>query len=419
VSVVRNGAVGLAETGDQLAKSDRLFRAAISSFCSLTAPGRLDATRLDQLALPLMPLVTNESRRYAAAALSHAFPGPQGLVRRLADEDIAVSAPVLIGSPVLSDVDLIGLIGRHGLAHAAAISRRKNLNANIAALIRALGVAEEVNAPVAVVAVEPAAEQDNSAKPAIAETPAAATPIVAASRPAPLMAVTAEAVRRARAAALASQSAAQSQAPAASAVALPSAAAFEPVAAAFDDYVSAEPGAAEEAARDRLREMMMPAGRRAPSRAHPAQQSAHPALDWERVRRTAASLVPTGLSGRAALFHTAFADAFELDFAAATAIVEAGDQRRLSTALKAADLPMAEAFLIAALAFPPRFATTAAIRAFIETYAGIDLEKARREVSGWRERSPRKDSESTQWPEVANFAGEQPDVDRPQRAITA
>lgn len=395
MSVVRNGVAGRFEAEDGLAKSDRLFRAAISGFCSLTSPTRLDATRLDQLTLPLLPLVSDESRRYAAAALSHAFPGPQGLIRRIAEEDIAVSAPVLVGSPVLSDIDLIGLIGRHGLGHAGAIARRAKLNPNIASLIRALGVAGES------VAAEPAAKADIPARQDI--EPVAVAP----TRPAPLMAVTAEAVRKARAVAMASQTASAQVRPANTQTTAPVRETdVEPVAAAFDDCVRAEPGAAEEAARDRLREMMRPAGARAPSRAHPARQPVSPALDWDDVRRAAAALIPTGLTGKAALFHTALADTFDLDFAAAAAIAEAGDQRKLTTALKAAGLPVAEAFLIAVLAFPPRFATTAAIRSFIEAYAGIDVEKARREVSAWQRRSPRRDAASTAWPDVANLAGD-------------
>jgi uncharacterized protein (DUF2336 family) len=334
---------------DQVARSDRLFRAAVSGFCSMTSPTRLDASRLDQLALPLLPLVSDESRRYAAAALSRSFPGPQGLIRRLAEDEIAISAPILAASPVLGDIDLIGLIGRHGLAHAAAVARRSGLNPNIAALIRALGLAEDREA-------EPAdarAASDNAHVLPV-ETPAAET-VAAGARQVPT----------------------------------------GPVAAAFDDYVQSEPGAAEEAARDRLRSMMMPAGERAPSRAHPVLPQTQPAPDWESARAASGRLVSTGLAGKAALFHTAIADAFDLEFHTAVAIAEESDLSRLAIALKAASLPPAEAYLIAALAFPPRFATTAAIRGFIEYYAAIEVAAARAKVVSWRTRSPRADAVET------------------------
>lgn len=347
MSVVRISVAGHSAAEDLLSKSDRLFRGAISSFCSMTSATRMDASRLDQLAMPLLPLVSDESRRYAAAALSRSFPGPQGLVRRLAEHEIAISAPILMGSPVLTDVDLIGLIGRHGLGHAVAISRRAGLNTNIASLIRALGVIDLPAASPAVAAPAANAPADPASPSAADAAPMAPQAVVAT-------------------------------------------AGDHTLSAAFDDVVHAEPGEAENAARDRLRAMMLPAGERMPGRAHPAQRPALPPIDWDAARTATANLISTGMSGKAALFHTAVADAFDLDFALAAAIADDGDVKRLATALKAAALPSAEAFLICALAFPPRFVATKAIRDFIELYAGIDRERARRDVSAWRERAPRQ-----------------------------
>ena len=176
------------------------------------------------------------------------------------------------------------------------------------------------------------------------------------------------------------------------------------VASAFDEVVRAEPGAAEDVAREKLRAMMQPAGSRAPSRAHPDLTSpppGHEPLDWDAALKRCSRLVTAGLLGRAAFFHTALADAFDIEFKLATAIGEDGDVRRLATALKAAALPTAEAFLIAALAFPPRFATTASIRNFIETYASINQDHARRTVEGWRMKSARR-AQAEQRIEVAN-----------------
>lgn len=372
--VVRSGVAGLDRADIHLPKSDRLLRAAISGFCSLTKATRIDATRLDQLALPLLPLVGEETRRYAAAALSRSFPAPQGFIRRLAEEDIAISAPVLVGSPILQDIDLIGLIGRHGLSHAGAIARRANLNPNIASLIKALGLSN-----ISVETPPPAVDAD---------APDRAAPAPDAAQPAN------------DATAL----------PPAAAMEAPQTGTIEPVAAAFDEYVEAEPGAAEEAARLKLRAMMMPAGPRAPSRAHPEQQSAvADDMDWEAARAASRTLVSTGLTGKAALFHTALADAFDLEFSVAAAIADGPDMRRLATALKAADLPQAEAFMITALAFPPRFVTTASIRDFIEFYASVEVQRARREVLGWHRRTPRRAVAAAGIPPVANIVGPLPE----------
>ena len=119
-------------------KAESLFRAAVSAYCSLTRPSRRTATQLEDLTLPLFDLVSTASRRYVAAALSECDIVPAALVRRLCEESVDIAAPLLIRSRALTDVDLIGLIGRKGLPHARAIARRPRLNETIGHLIRAL-----------------------------------------------------------------------------------------------------------------------------------------------------------------------------------------------------------------------------------------------------------------------------------------
>jgi uncharacterized protein (DUF2336 family) len=117
---------------------ERLLRAAVYAFCSLPRPSRREIAQLDDLALPLIEKASIETRRYVAAALSEVAEAPPGLVRRLCDEPVAVAAPLLMRSRELCDIDLIALIGRHGMDHARAIARRADLNPRIAKLISAL-----------------------------------------------------------------------------------------------------------------------------------------------------------------------------------------------------------------------------------------------------------------------------------------
>ncbi|PWJ85339.1 uncharacterized protein (DUF2336 family) [Pseudaminobacter salicylatoxidans] len=119
-------------------RSERLFRAAISAFCSLTRPSRREIAQLEDLALPLFDFVSVEARRFAAAALSECEYAPRALLMRLCNETVDIAAPLLIRSRQLADVDLITLIGRHGLPHARAIARRPGLNPAIAGLVKAL-----------------------------------------------------------------------------------------------------------------------------------------------------------------------------------------------------------------------------------------------------------------------------------------
>jgi uncharacterized protein (DUF2336 family) len=119
-------------------KPERLFRAAISAFCSLPRPSRREIAQLDDLTMPLFDAVSAEALRFAAAALSECEHAPPLLVKRLSESPIETAAPLLVRSRAISEIDLIALIGRHGLPHARAIGRRANLNPVIAALIRAL-----------------------------------------------------------------------------------------------------------------------------------------------------------------------------------------------------------------------------------------------------------------------------------------
>ena len=121
-------------------RAERLVRAAVTAFCSLTRPSRSEIAQLDDLAMPLYDQLSPETRRYMAAALSECEYAPALLVRRLCDDTIEIAAPLLVRSPLLREIDLVALIGRHGLPHARVIARRPDLDSTIAALVRALEI---------------------------------------------------------------------------------------------------------------------------------------------------------------------------------------------------------------------------------------------------------------------------------------
>lgn len=123
-------------------RPDRLLRASVTAFCSITRPTRREIAQLDDLATPLLGLVGDDTLRFVASALSESPHAPPLLVRRLADLPVETSAPLLIRSPVLTNIDLVALIGRHGLAHARAIGARPGLDERLARLIRSLGALE-------------------------------------------------------------------------------------------------------------------------------------------------------------------------------------------------------------------------------------------------------------------------------------
>ncbi|MGX5830840.1 hypothetical protein [Mesorhizobium sp. 43Arga] len=290
-------------------KAERLFRAAVSAFCSLTRPSRREIGQLEDLTLPLFDDVSVESRRYVAAALSECEYAPAALVRRLCEEPVDIAAPLLIRSRAVSDIDLIALIGRHGLPHARAIARRKDLNPTIADLIRAL------ERPTLVRVREPDVQ-----------VPAAPADAV----------VTAEA---------AEHSATEQQ----------------------------SPGIAAENARRRLRSMM-----RTGDEASAAKVDAFPGSE------TYAKLRETALTGNAAFFQTALADALDIDFSTARSLTASQNYASLLAALRSLDFSEDRAFLITVAIYPSLFPHPQAIRTYLDRYRLLHRDVALDRVREWK-----------------------------------
>jgi uncharacterized protein (DUF2336 family) len=283
-------------------KAERLFRAAVSAFCSLTRPSRREIAQLEDLTLPLFANVSVESRRYVAAALSECEYAPTALVRRLCEEPVDIAAPLLIRSRALSDIDLIALIGRHGLPHARAIARRKDLNPTIAHLIRAL------EKPTLVSVRQPEA---------IARTAPESAEVVVPDRQLP--------------------------------------------------------GNAAENARRRLRSMM-----RADAESGGATISPFAATE------TYVKLRETALTGNAAFFQTALADALEIDFSTARSLTANQNYTSLLAALRALDLGEDRAFLITVAVYPTEFPHPQAIRIFLDRYRLLHRDAALDRLRGWK-----------------------------------
>ncbi|MER9880466.1 DUF2336 domain-containing protein [Mesorhizobium sp. M0118] len=287
--------------GAESGKAERLFRAAVSAFCSLTRPSRREIAQLEDLTLPLFDNVSVESRRYVAAALSECEYAPAALVRRLCQERVDIAAPLLIRSRALSDVDLIALIGRHGLPHARAIARRKDLNQTIADLIKVL------ERPTLVRSQQPEATAN------------------AASENAEVVAGNAS---------------------------------------------RQEASDAAETVRRRLRSMM--------------RAESGTAIGPFVEPQTYVKLRETALTGNAAFFQTALADALEVDFSTARTLTASHNYAPLLTALRALDLSEDKAFLITAAIYPTAFPHPQAIRIFLDRYRLLHREAALDGLRAWK-----------------------------------
>lgn len=131
-------------------KVDRLLRAAVTSFCANPRPTRREAAQFDDLAGPLLASASEETLRFMTASLSESTVAPPALIRRLADLPIEISAPLVMRSPILTPIDLLALIARHGLGHARAIAKRPGLEEPILLITRTLENAERKQKPASV-----------------------------------------------------------------------------------------------------------------------------------------------------------------------------------------------------------------------------------------------------------------------------
>jgi len=287
-------------TASEKEKAERLFRAAVTAFCSLVRPSHRDICQLEELALSLFDMVSADARRFVAAALSESPYAPRALVLRLANEPVDIAAPVLVRSTALSGFDLVTLISRHGAAHARAIVRRPDLSANIRRFAND----------------SLAARKETSEMPLHAET-------------------------------------------------------REPPA------VSEEPTGEE--TRRKLRAMMRPSGSHArfENRSGKVFDESAGFRHYEKLRATALMGVPV-------FFQTALADALDIEFERARTLTETGSYYYLMVALKALGLDEAQAFLLAAAAFPSHFAHPETIRLFLERYSQLHRDAAIEKVGYWK-----------------------------------
>jgi hypothetical protein len=101
----------------------------------------------------VLDFVDAPARQHLAERLATRADAPPSVVVRLASDVIAIAAPLLARSPVLTDDDLIALAGEKSQDHLAAIARRASLPASVTDVLIARGRTDVLEA----VAANPAA----------------------------------------------------------------------------------------------------------------------------------------------------------------------------------------------------------------------------------------------------------------------
>lgn len=124
------GLLGLARSR-QPADRERLLLA-IADLCgaqeaAATASSKAVQSLLSSIFMELVVEAERDIRRRLAEKLSTAAWAPNALVNVLALDDIEIAAPIIAGSPVLNDLDLVRLLLEATIEHQVAVARRPEL----------------------------------------------------------------------------------------------------------------------------------------------------------------------------------------------------------------------------------------------------------------------------------------------------
>ena len=140
----------LSESLADLARADErrrdaaLLRATTDLFVLDVGHNGDDLRRFEELALHFLPKVGVPDRAFVGECLARCADAPHAVVVTLARDVIAVAAPVIRHSAVLTSVDLLALIAATGADHHHAIAQRPSLPSDISYALRLAGDAETI-----------------------------------------------------------------------------------------------------------------------------------------------------------------------------------------------------------------------------------------------------------------------------------
>jgi len=138
-----------------------LLRATTGLFCQEPPHDRDAVRRYEELALHFLPKVGIGDRAHVSALLAGRSDAPPAVIRALARDRIEVAAPVLRQSPILTTIDLLGVIASTGPEHHRLVAGRSSISVDV---LRALALARgqspveqalEISAPVVEATIAP------------------------------------------------------------------------------------------------------------------------------------------------------------------------------------------------------------------------------------------------------------------------
>jgi Uncharacterised protein conserved in bacteria (DUF2336) len=131
----------------QRMRDSALLRATTELFVQELVHDRDEIRRYEELAIHLLPRVSDDDRAFAAERLAARLDAPPAIMRMLAKDRIEIAAIVLRRSPLLGPLDLLSVIAATGVAHHRLIAQRPGLPNEVVTALRIAGTPPAADHP--------------------------------------------------------------------------------------------------------------------------------------------------------------------------------------------------------------------------------------------------------------------------------
>lgn len=127
-------------------KRRQLLRGLTDHFFGEAPPAPTESALYGAVLARLSDQMETAVRAELAARFANTPHAPRNLVTRLANDTAEVATPILRGSPVLTDEDLLSVVRKHGQVHMRAVSSRASVSEAVSEAIVAHGDDETLGA---------------------------------------------------------------------------------------------------------------------------------------------------------------------------------------------------------------------------------------------------------------------------------
>src|SRR5690606_17996400 len=103
----------------------------VVAMCEATPPSQADSGLLGDVFLLLISQAEHDIRRNLAERLATSEWAPAALINALALDEIEIARPIIAGSPLLGDQELLRILVEATIEHQIAVARRPGISGRV------------------------------------------------------------------------------------------------------------------------------------------------------------------------------------------------------------------------------------------------------------------------------------------------